>query len=506
MASSVVVRPDVPFVEVERRLRDLGWRREAVVRATADLLPGEPELASFKKEDSGTRATYTFNPVVLLRCLALSGDGAATALAELASQVPLLDLAAIRSCLSSPDVRQLLLGLFAAREVNAWGALDLIAPLASHSDPHVVRAAAEASKVLTASLLTQGAVHLANLARKNPESSALFGYLGDAASRRQILRWIMRDRPDVGESIFKVLRAALSDADWECRATAMIAASRYRASDLWLDVKRTELPRTTREGPDSFDRSVLDELRRAVLERLSGQEPDRLSPQSQYLRDCLDGGAAPADGMAGRVFLLLHALTEPLEFGEPPGDLPRCVVSAESGFLLRSTGLPVRWVGAVPHWLGSADEDFIELNPVRKLDPASGFFLLESSVNRSLVDTDSGANLMTLDEALRTCARLSEAEGAPFVIPSADELEMAARGSDGRRYSWGNGFQGDVSALRTPWGLAGCTDGRTEWTTATDEPHVGWIAGGDRHRRVAWRSRASQGDVHVVRPLLRSVA
>ncbi len=60
--------------------------------------------------------------------------------------------------------------------------------------------------------------------------------------------------------------------------------------------------------------------------------------------------------------------------------------------------------------------------------------------------------LVTWDEAKRYCAWRGEQVGAPRRLPSAEEYEKAARGTDGLAYPWGNTFDPDMldSAVKGP--------------------------------------------------------
>lgn len=69
MNQRLVVAPECGFEELARRLAPLRWRRDGTRPFTPDPLPGEPELAGWRR--GAARLTYTFNPVVSLRVLDL---------------------------------------------------------------------------------------------------------------------------------------------------------------------------------------------------------------------------------------------------------------------------------------------------------------------------------------------------------------------------------------------------------------------------------------------------
>jgi hypothetical protein len=138
---NLVLDPAFGFDALAATLGDLGWRRDDGVRAvTVDVIAGEPEVAGWTN-DAGARLTYTFNPVVSLRVLTCDGEQERAALA---TRLPLVDGAAIRRLLRDPDPRQVLLGLLAARALEARALADAIAPLARHP-VEVVRRAAESA-------------------------------------------------------------------------------------------------------------------------------------------------------------------------------------------------------------------------------------------------------------------------------------------------------------------------------------------------------------------------
>lgn len=311
---TLVLRPEFGFAEMEAALARLGWARTADTSAAPPLVAGEPEFASF--EGRGGRASYTFNPVVRLRVLVFRGERAADACAEAARALPALDHADLRRLLSAEDPRTLLLGILAARALRSLLVADLLEELCGHAHARVAAAAREAHEELGRTLLEAGVERLREEQRRRPLRSALFPRLGDARTRAETVRWLMRDRSESNEEIEKVLRSALGDEDWEVRAAAMIAAARLGASALWPEVRRLELPRTSREGLDETDRSILHAARKAALDILAGkpegdvEEYDDRAALRRHVRRCVAGHPAQRHD---RIYRLISFLADPRE-------------------------------------------------------------------------------------------------------------------------------------------------------------------------------------------------
>jgi hypothetical protein len=205
MNGALIVDPELGFAALAQRLAALGFLRDGDARPTTpDTLPGEPELAAWQRE--GARLTYTFNPVVRLRVLALAGLGP-TEVAQLAARVPAIDSAAIGELLTRPEPRQVLLGLYAARALDARELALVVAPLQAHADPLVRQAAVGTLAALLAGgpadSRAQGLVAMQILCRRAVDVLApLVGPDGDAALQA------LRPQPD---DYARVFRADIAD-------------------------------------------------------------------------------------------------------------------------------------------------------------------------------------------------------------------------------------------------------------------------------------------------------
>jgi formylglycine-generating enzyme required for sulfatase activity len=91
--------------------------------------------------------------------------------------------------------------------------------------------------------------------------------------------------------------------------------------------------------------------------------------------------------------------------------------------------------------------------------------------------------LVTWDEARRYCAWRGEEAGQPRRLPSGDEYEKAARGTDGLAYPWGNAFDpamldsavggpgdtvpvGSYTKGASPFGMLDAAGNVFEWTSS----------------------------------------
>jgi hypothetical protein len=221
-----------------------------------------------------------------------------------------------------------------------------------------------------------------------------------------------------------------------------------------------------------------------------------------------------------RVFLLINALTQPLDIDDDSPPALDCVVDTDGHYRLRRTEIELCWVAALPHWLGADDLDLTVLNPVRRVTPSTGFFIARSPLSGSqarsfaslvgaaLVEASADDELYLCGqaEAARLCEALGQVEGALIDLPVADELEVAGRGTDGRRYPWGNGLEGEPSGHASPWGLDNLLGRHSEWTKTTTETGECTICGGKGELRSAYRTTVPVEDASVrcaVRPVVR---
>ena len=216
----------------------------------------------------------------------------------------------------------------------------------------------------------------------------------------------------------EILAAALADEDWEVRWSAVLGAHDHNVRDVLMAIR--ECPVGTRI--DSHDRELLEVVRDVVGHRLAGTQSTH--PGAALVSALLDGDASDDE----TAFLLLTALRDPVTEGSPD----------DHGFVS---------VDPVPHWLGGSG------TPVRRSRPDGPFAIA--------VDPEPEVEHAAVDARLR---ELSARAGRPLVLPTADELEMATRGTDGRRYPWGNGRERNARHVRSPWGLRSPL-ATAEWVT-----------------------------------------
>lgn len=321
-----------------------------------------------------------------------------------------------------------------------------------------------------------------------PFVSSLFPNLSDAQMRRQIVRWFIRDYQEANEHMVTLLRSALDDPDWEVRVSAMLAVARLCAVELGKAVRKVELPRTSREGLDATDRRVLLAIRKAVLALLGGEpvpadlqkEPETEQEMLSHLMRCVAGEPTQ---WHERIFLLIHALTCPVETRVlPPNKLPAGVIALDGIYRLAKTGIELVWVPPVPHWLGTHElpdaEPTVIPNPIRQVVPQAGFFIAKHPVTAAIFrrapslreqagygTTVDGYWTTRWQGAQHLCGALSRLEEAQVTLPNVEQWEMAARGPDGRRYPWGNGYEKDALEKDSPWGCVDTVGVVGQWTS-----------------------------------------
>ena len=347
----------------------------------------------------------------------------------------------VRALLRSADRDSALRGLGIALGLKDGRLAEDVIALKRHPDEQVRQVAAKAVRQVMA--------ELAPLASPS-DPAQLFASIPDVRYRRQTLRWLLRTHPEAGPAQLQALAAALADPDWEVRATAVVAAVRWRAADLLPAVQSADLAPERGARPTRYDAGLFKALSKIAGHLLRGRPPLEAGPDASerdqvwaHLCRCLLG--LPVE-RPDHVFLLIHALAEPV-----PADVPQPDQEP--------AGLSLAWVPPVDHWLGDDIPGLIVPNPVRRARPERGFFLAEDLYSRNEDEPWTG----TWDEANRLCAELA------VRLPTADEWEMAARGPDGRIFPWGNGLEPEGAAALSPWGCRNLLGTVPQWTSTEHE-------------------------------------
>lgn len=361
-----------------------------------------------------------------------------------------------------------------------------------------------------------------------------FKDLGDARMRRQIVRWLGRDYHEPNPAILETLRAALADPDWEVRASAIIVSARVRAKAVRGAVRETVLPSANQHGLSDRDARVLVASRIIAAESLASADPDDMDRAQVILRQLSDAPRHLVRSVLGLsveqrdgAWLMLHALSTPNELADPlPAALPHGLTLQDQHAWLGGI-VELCWVSPQPHILGG---DHLQTERpgapscVRSHSLESGFFIArrplstaaalqlglgpfprktpsDPAIAARLAETPDPPLAVTYEEAMTLCEHISARVGVTVTLPTADELECAARGTDGRRFPWGNGLEKVDGRVRSPHGVERFTAPIAQWTTTYDERRVPLVLGGPTSPHCAGRSPSLA--VNAVRPVVR---
>jgi len=180
---SLIVAPDVGFSAVAAAVEATGLRPEAR-GAGPPLIAGEPELASWSRGGGKPFVTYTLNPVAMLRVLDVA-TAPPPLRADLASRLKLLARDEVASLLDASETRDVLRGLWAARETQRTDLTPRVQALAGSASGILGDAARAVARDLTAAAEAQQAT-LIGLRSVALSASAVIERLHDPAFTREL--------------------------------------------------------------------------------------------------------------------------------------------------------------------------------------------------------------------------------------------------------------------------------------------------------------------------------
>ncbi len=211
----LVIDPRCSFATIAATVEALGMVALPDTMAAAPLVADEPEFAAWSDTASEIVIHYSCNPVVWLRVLHVTGDGALGCYGDVRDGLPTLGPPAIADLLAAAEPREQLLGLYAASELALFAMLPAAEKLRSGPSRAVTAAAATTVETLALAMLNVGTARLETLHKQHPDRSALFPRLGDAATRRAVLIALLDNDSGDEDDIAPVLRSGLVDDDWQ---------------------------------------------------------------------------------------------------------------------------------------------------------------------------------------------------------------------------------------------------------------------------------------------------
>lgn len=138
---------EVSFEEIAICLEHLGWTLEDQFSDHPPLIQGEPEVASWTYHGGKPFIIYTFNPIARLRVLDVATAPPAVRMA-IAERIPLIDEVKLSKLFDSPDPKDRLRALWAAKEVERVDLLARVNKLKQDPEPAIAEQAGEVAAQL----------------------------------------------------------------------------------------------------------------------------------------------------------------------------------------------------------------------------------------------------------------------------------------------------------------------------------------------------------------------